>query len=83
MQKLWAGRTDQFAYFENDAWRYLTPQKGWRIYVETKDCLELFDGSNWKAVVKDIDTSTLSNGPVTDSQKRFAEKKPNGLMERT
>ena len=75
----WAGRTDQIAYFENDAWRYLTPQKGWRIYVETKDCLELFDGSNWKAVVKDIDTSTLSNGPVTDSQKRFAVKTQTAL----
>ncbi|MEK9643867.1 MAG: hypothetical protein VW122_15030, partial [Paracoccaceae bacterium] len=48
--------------------------------METKDCLELFDGSNWKAVVKDIDTSTLSNGPATDSQKKgFAVKTQTAL----
>ena len=75
----WAGRTDQIACIENDACRYLTPQKGLRIYVETKDCLELFDGRNWKAVVKVIDTSIRSNGPVTDSQKRFAVKTQTAL----
>jgi hypothetical protein len=29
------------------AWRFLTPRKGWRLWVEAENLLLVFDGTNW------------------------------------
>ena len=45
----WAGQVGQVALRMEGAWRFLTPRKGWRLWVEAENILLVFDGSVWVA----------------------------------
>ena len=35
---------------QDGAWRFFTPQKGWRAFIEAENLLTVFDGTNWMDV---------------------------------
>jgi Protein of unknown function (DUF2793) len=43
----WTGHAGQLALRMEGAWRFLTPRKGWQMWVEAENALLIFDGSNW------------------------------------
>ena len=43
----WLGQAGTVALRMEGAWRFLTPRKGWRLWVEAENILLIFDGSNW------------------------------------
>jgi Protein of unknown function (DUF2793) len=43
----WAGQAGQLTLRMEGAWRFLTPRKGWRLWVEAENLLLVFDGMNW------------------------------------
>jgi hypothetical protein len=42
-----AGKSDQIATFLAGGWAFLSPQAGWRAYVEAESLLLLYDGAGW------------------------------------
>ena len=42
------GKAGKIAAWQDGAWRFLTPQAGWRCYVEAENILTIFDGSIWR-----------------------------------
>ena len=54
-----AGKVQAIAAFEDGAWIFLTPKRGWRAFVESENRLFVFDGSNWVAL--SIDISEVQN----------------------
>ncbi len=42
-----AGHAGALAVFDDGAWRFLAPRKGWRTYVEAEGRFLLFDGIAW------------------------------------
>ena len=43
----WLGQAGTVAFRMEGAWRFLTPRKGWRLWVEAENILLAFDGANW------------------------------------
>jgi hypothetical protein len=43
-----AGRANGVALYEDNAWRFLTPQSGWRLWIEAETRLLVFDGAAWQ-----------------------------------
>jgi Protein of unknown function (DUF2793) len=43
----WAGQAGLVALRMEGAWRFLTPRKGWRLWVEAENTLLVFDGTSW------------------------------------
>lgn len=44
---VWAGHAGQIALRMEGAWRFLSPRKGWQMWVEAENALLIFDGTNW------------------------------------
>ncbi|MCQ4188155.1 DUF2793 domain-containing protein, partial [Methylocystis suflitae] len=42
-----AGKSDQIATFLAGGWTFLSPQAGWRAYVDAEALLLLYDGAGW------------------------------------
>ena len=45
----WAGQAGLVALRMEGAWRFLSPRKGWRLWVEAENILLVFDGTIWVA----------------------------------
>ena len=45
----WATKAGTIAFRVEGLWRYLTPRKGWRSWIEAEGVLLIFDGTNWVA----------------------------------
>ena len=45
----WLGHAAQIALHMDGAWRFLTPRKGWQMWVEAENILLVYDGANWVA----------------------------------
>ena len=43
----WLGQAGLVALRMEGAWRFLTPRKGWRLWVEAENLLLVFDGASW------------------------------------
>ena len=43
----WAGQAGQVALRMEGTWRFLSPRKGWRLWVEAENILLVFDGTIW------------------------------------
>jgi Protein of unknown function (DUF2793) len=43
----WAGQAGLVALRMEGAWRFLSPRKGWRLWVEAENILLAFDGTSW------------------------------------
>lgn len=51
---VWYGHAGQLAVWDGVAWRFHTPQEGWRAWGE--DRLRVFDGASWAVVPAAVDT---------------------------
>ena len=49
-----AGQAGKVAAFDDGAWRFLTPKKGWCAFVEGENRLVVFDGASWSLLAFDI-----------------------------
>lgn len=49
-----AGQAGKVAAFDDGAWRFLTPKKGWCAFVEGENRLVVFDGASWSLLAVDI-----------------------------
>jgi hypothetical protein len=68
----------EIAVFDVSVWRFLTPQAGWRVYVEAEDKVLLFDGAAWRTFGDVPDTISnltgLGIGTAPDGTNKFAAK---------
>lgn len=46
----WTGRTNEIAAFQDGAFVYIAPKKGWQAYIVDEATLFAFDGSEWIAI---------------------------------
>lgn len=51
---LFAGRAQAMASFDDGAWTFHAPRKGWRAFVEAENRIFVFDGAAWTALQADV-----------------------------
>lgn len=44
----WAGQPGKVALLQGGGWVFITPRRGWRLWVEDEARLILFDGTQWR-----------------------------------
>ena len=47
----WAGKTNQLAAWQDTAWQFFTPQKGWIAWVEADSQQVVYSGTAWGPIV--------------------------------
>ena len=71
----WAGQVGAIALRMEGAWRFLTPRKGWRLWVEAENLLLIYDGAIWQTppLPTQIQNLTLLGVNATaDATNKFA-----------
>jgi len=92
---LFEGHPNKLAAFQDGAWAFYPPKKGWRAYVENLSELHIFDGTNWETInnsgantgsgntggesIETIDK--LGINTVADTINRLSVKSPNTLLD--
>lgn len=75
---IFAGRTNQIAYWDAAGWRFLTPQIGWIAWVASESALFVFDASGWVAIESKLaqlqNLQRLGVGTTADASNPFAAK---------
>jgi len=71
-----AGKDHQVAVFEDGAWRFLLPQRGWLLFVASENELRVFDEDEWKPLQFSSlqELSLLGIGTSADDTNPFAAK---------
>jgi len=64
------------ALFSGGAWLRLSPQSGWRVWVEDEAVLLVFDGASWNGVTPDAlqNLTRLGLGTTADAANPFSAK---------
>jgi hypothetical protein len=44
----WAGHDGELAFYQDGAWRFVTPKTGWRVWSAAETKLIVFDGTIWR-----------------------------------
>jgi hypothetical protein len=72
----WAGWDGDVAMFSGGAWLRLSPQPGWRVWIEDEAVLLVFDGASWIAVTPDTlqNLTRLGIGTTADAANPFSAK---------
>ena len=79
-----AGQGLKIAGFTDNAWRFFSPRKGWRAYVESEGQIYIFDGADW--VKLRLDLQDVQNiryagfGTTADAQNPLAAKLNSALF---
>lgn len=82
---VWSGRSNSIALWQDDAWAFLAPQAGWRVFVLSNRVLQVFDGTGWQAISGsghgsgDVRFESLSIGADTSDQQKLAVKTETAL----
>ena len=50
----WAGQSGQIAFWQNNAWHFVTPQEGWRAWDQATAQLLVFGPSGWNPATGDF-----------------------------
>lgn len=66
----WQGRDGQLAHWTEGGWRYLQPQAGWLAWDETLAAPVIFDGSEWRALLSNLEG--IGVGAIPDPVNRLA-----------
>ena len=80
----WAGKDNQVAAWQDNAWIFYTPLEGWLCWVGDEDKLVNWDGSGWIGV--SADTSEIQNAnhvgvnATADDSNRLAVSSPATLF---
>lgn len=79
-----AGHDGEVASWQDNAWRFLAPRAGWRVYVEDSDAFVIFDGASWQDISASIrqlqNLERLGVGAQADAQNPFSAKLNTALM---
>lgn len=79
-----AGQAGKLAQYDGGLWRFRAPNKGWRLYVEADDRLQVYDGTDWRDIgfyVGDLGVlDQLGIGTAADATNRLAVKTPAALL---
>lgn len=59
----WAGKPQSIAIYQDGAWAFFTPQRGWLCFIEDEGLVKLWDGQNWTSLSAD-QTINTANLPV-------------------
>lgn len=72
----WAGWNGDVALFSGGAWLRLSPQTGWRVWIEDEAVLLVFDGTSWIGVTPDAlqNLTRLGLGTTADAANPFSAK---------
>lgn len=79
----WAGQAGKLALFQGGGWVFLSPRKGWRMWVEAEAKYLLFDGVNWRDPVTVPDMSGAPRfgiNATADDVNRLAVSSPASLL---
>ncbi|MGH6907509.1 MAG: DUF2793 domain-containing protein [Aestuariivirga sp.] len=76
---VWAGHDGDLGFFEALIWRFATPRKGWRLWVEDEEVFLVFNGVAWLDI-RDIDIlqnmALLGVNTTADTGNRLAVSSP-------
>jgi hypothetical protein len=76
---VWAGHSGEFAFFEAAIWRFASPRKGWRVWIEDEELFLIFNGTAWLDITA-IDTlqnmALLGVNTTADTGNRLAVASP-------
>ena len=79
-----AGQGLKIASFTDNAWRFFTPRKGWRAYVESEEQIYVFDGTDWVKLrldLQDVQNMRFAGiGTTADAQNPLAAKLNSALF---
>lgn len=67
----WAGREGQIAAWQNGAWSFFSPQKGWLCWIENQNELQVFDGAGWM-INSSSDSNMLGINTSSDAINRLS-----------
>lgn len=78
----WTGRSGRIAVWQDGAWAYLYPRKGWRAWNAATSRLMVYDGATWQAVPlpDDATCQTLGIATSADSTNRLSVASPATLL---
>ncbi|MCW4116746.1 DUF2793 domain-containing protein [Aurantimonas sp. MSK8Z-1] len=62
----WTGQSGRLALFQDGAWTFLVPGRGWQAYVASRGSTVLFDGSVWAETGAAPDLAALADRRVTE-----------------
>lgn len=78
----WAGKTDQIAAWQDDAWAFFQPQEGWHAWVADEQTFVVFNRNSWSRVTSGTNPATLIGiNTVADENNRLALKSPASLFD--
>ncbi|UXN60845.1 DUF2793 domain-containing protein [Phyllobacterium zundukense] len=78
----WAGKTDQIAAWQDDAWAFLQPQEGWHAWVAEEQTFVVFERNSWRRVTTGTNpVDSVGINTVADENNRLALKSPASLFD--
>ena len=78
----WAGKTDQIAAWQDDAWAFFQPQEGWHAWVAEEQTFAVFDRNSWSRVAGGTNpVDSVGINTVADENNRLALKSPASLFD--
>ncbi|MDR6633662.1 hypothetical protein J2X72_002455 [Phyllobacterium sp. 1468] len=77
----WAGKTDQIAAWQDDAWAFFQPQEGWHAWVAEEQTFVVFDRNSWRMIASGTNpVDSVGINTVADENNRLALKSPAALL---
>jgi hypothetical protein len=71
----WTGKGGYVAAWQDGAWMFYAPQKGWRCYIATKTSVYVYDGAAWASIVSELQNlEKLGVGTTADATNPLAAK---------
>jgi hypothetical protein len=79
---LWAGKDNQIAAWQDDAWAFFQPQDGWQAWVAEEQTFVVFDRKSWRRVTTGTNpVDSVGINTVADENNRLAVKSPASLFD--
>lgn len=79
----WVGQQGRLALMQGGGWVFITPRKGWRLWVEDESRLILFDGTEWRepfTISELANLARLGVNAAADDTNRLAVSAPATLF---
>lgn len=70
----WAGKAPLIAVWDNDVWKFIQPQEGWRVHVRDESYVDyIFDEGGWQPGPQ-VGEAVLAAAAYRDEARAWAEK---------
>lgn len=82
---IWSGHAQEVAIWETNAWRFVTPKIGWRIWDTNLSRLLVYTDNSWQPIVSPSNNThqnleLLGVNATADTQNRFTVSAPSSLL---